>query len=1455
MTQNGTGLVLSRILLIAALYFISGRLGLFLAVPPGYATVIWPPSGIALGALLIYGWRIWPAILLGSFLLNSFISGAYTAEAGLDGAKMLTAIGIASGSSLQGLIGFALIKRVLGLPLSFDKIRQIVLLFLISGPLACVVGASIGVGALHVSGILPADKLAGNWFTWWTGDVFGVIIFLPLILLTPLNQHRLTWRGTALGRLPVAALLILLIPLGLTFYAWKISSEANNSNGEILFESLAIESKKALLSRINSYENALLGGVAYFQGSDNISRDEWRRYVDMLGIQENFPGINGLGWITSLAPSGVDRFLNAARADGAPNLEIHPKNVTGGQYIINYIEPQKSNRQAVGLNIAFEENRKEAADLSRETGKPAITKRIILVQDAEKTPGFLLLHPMYKEGFEPGSAADEWATFDGWIYAPFIAKNFMKELTRSQGNTINFRVYDGNREDPGALIYDSRTVRVADYVPAFTKSEQIGVMQQQWLIVWESTPGFEQHSRNNNPILVLAGGLLISFLLGLFLFVANIRRTETIENTLGLKALVLPAMVFVVLGVGSLALYRALTTTELDYLKALVSNETNRISSIVAAEAIGKISALERMAARLEVSKNLPAQAWHTDTANFIEDFKGLRAIGQVNPDNLMLESHQAAENERLVWINAILDDAQADVAQAAIAADVPKLSSPIALTGGNNAFVAYFPLSLAGESDGYLAGVFSVPEFFGSDVPSELLNRYRFEIAYQGEVFASSGNTTEPLETDWLLESKIQVLDKDWSILTIPTVEFLKSRRTQLPDVALIAGFLISVLAAITAYMTLLSRLKTAHLEASNLRIREEATRSSTVMNTVLDGVLTINSSGLIETINPAGLQLFGYSKGEVVGRNVKMLMPSPYHEGHDGYLKNYLKTGDRKVIGIGRQVSAKRKDGTVFPMDLSVNEMNFNGNRMFVGTIRDTSEAVAAAQALRESNALQSAVLASTAFMIIAADTDGKIVIFNEAAENALGYSAEEVIGQQMPGIWHDPEQVAERARKLSAETGEIVAHDFKALVKKVDECGIDENEWNYIRKNGSRFPVLATVTALRDDTNLITGYLGVVVDLTKQKEMDRLKSDFVSIVSHELRTPLTSIRGALGLMAGPMAKDMPEKANRLIDIAHKNSERLTLLINDILDIDKIESGQMRFDMKMEDLGASVTQAIEVNQPYAEKLGVVFKATEIDPELKVNIDAARLSQVLANLLSNAAKFSNRGDEVEISALGKDGRVRISVKDFGAGIAEEFRPQIFGKFSQGDSSSTRVKGGSGLGLHISKQIVERMGGEIGFETELGTGTTFWFELPLLVEGHVIGGLEKGDVQRTLLHYKSKEAPTLLHIEDDEDLSRVLAMSLQGRIDVVPATSLKEAEDLLRNQHFDLVVLDIELPDGSGLHLLTSLISQIQPPVPVMILSASEVSDEIERTVASALVKSRASEATIISKIESLVLT
>lgn len=1067
MKQNGKFLFLARVLLIAGLCFVTGRIGLYLAIPPGYATVIWPPSGIAVGALILFGWRYWPGILAGSFLLNSYVGGAYSPETGADLGKAGTALAIAVGSTLQALAAYGLVKRFLGIPLSFNRIREVALLFVLSGPVACIVAATTGVFALYLAGTVPADQVLDNWLTWWMGDIFGIVVFLPLMLIAPGSVQRLEWRGTAVGKLSASSLLILLIPLGLTFYAWSISSRAANDNSGIQFESLTVESKKALLSRINSYDNALLSGVAYFQGSNRILRHEWKRYVEMLDIQENFPGINGIGWITPVADSEVERFLAKTRADGAGNFEFHPRDVKDGNYIITFIEPEKINRQALGLNIAFEKNRKEAADLSRNTGKPAITKRIILVQDEEKTPGFLLLHPMYKEGFERGSSDDKSDLFDGWIYAPFIAKNFMRGLTESQGSTLNLRVYDGDTEDPEALIYDGRKVQNDDFKPAFSKREQIDVMQQKWLIVWESTPGFEQSSRNSNPILVLTGGLLITFLLAMFLVVTNIRQTETVQSMLGRRALMLPAVVFLVLAAGSISLYRALTEKEVSYIQALISSETSKIDLLISTETQDKIAALKRMAARTELNEYQSKSLWQADARSYLDDLRGLRALGWVNSNSVLLESEQSPRNERLIWVDTLFAEPNAGVARAAIEADIPKLTAPARLTEEQSAFVAYFPLSRKGERAGYIAGVFSIQEFFEDNIPREALDRYEFQIISDGEPRLRFGSVAPSTEPGWKFERPVQILDRTWNVVTVPTAEFLRSYRTQLPAVALIAGFLIAILSALTAHMTLLSRLKTADLEETNDLIKQEAIRISTVMNTVSDSVLTINAEGVIETVNPAGLRMFGYSEQELLGRNVKMLMPAPYTDSHDRYMTQYLETGDRKMIGMGRQVRARRKDGSEFPIDISVNEMNLDGERMFVGTIRDISEAVSAARALRESNTLKTAILASTEYLIIATDMQGLVMVVNEAAENALGYSAEELVGKKTPALWHDPEEIVQQAEILSEELGFEVKANFEVFTRPVKRYGIYEREWTFTRKDGSRFPVQLAVTALRDES----------------------------------------------------------------------------------------------------------------------------------------------------------------------------------------------------------------------------------------------------------------------------------------------------------------------------------------------------------------------------------------------------
>ncbi len=322
----------------------------------------------------------------------------------------------------------------------------------------------------------------------------------------------------------------------------------------------------------------------------------------------------------------------------------------------------------------------------------------------------------------------------------------------------------------------------------------------------------------------------------------------------------------------------------------------------------------------------------------------------------------------------------------------------------------------------------------------------------------------------------------------------------------------------------------------------------SRTILHTVIDGIITIDEEGTVGTFNPAAERVFGYAASEVIGRNVAMLMPEPHHSRHDGYLRNYLDSGKAKIIGIGREVEGRHKDGTILPLELAVSEMIIENKRMFTGIVRDISD----------------------------------------------------------------------------------------------------------------------------------------------RKQAEKAKREFVSTVSHELRTPLTSIKGSLGLAVGGALGALPDKAKGMIDVAHKNTERLIALVNDILDMERLDSGRMEFHFEPVDLSGLARDAITANKGYADQQGITFVATDLASDMTIRADGGRITQVIANLLSNAAKFSPEGGTVEVSVVRRDDTARVSVTDRGPGIPEEFRGRIFGRFAQADASDTRKKGGTGLGLNISKSIVER---------------------------------------------------------------------------------------------------------------------------------------------------------------------
>jgi signal transduction histidine kinase len=244
----------------------------------------------------------------------------------------------------------------------------------------------------------------------------------------------------------------------------------------------------------------------------------------------------------------------------------------------------------------------------------------------------------------------------------------------------------------------------------------------------------------------------------------------------------------------------------------------------------------------------------------------------------------------------------------------------------------------------------------------------------------------------------------------------------------------------------------------------------------------------------------------------------------------------------------------------------------------------------------------------------------------------------------------------------------------------------------------------------------WVGFVLDLTEQKKADRVKAEFISVVSHELRTPLTSIRGALGLLESGAIGELAPGILHLVKIAHRNSQRLGTLVNDILDMEKLASGKMVFQSTSFDLVGLAQQALESNANYAAALGVSYRLTAEANTKEVVGDTDRVMQVFANLLSNAAKFSPKDDVVEVAITQLGRQLKVAVADKGSGIPLEFRDRIFSKFAQADGSNTRQQGGTGLGLNIAKSFIEKMGGEIGFESEVGLGSTFWFSLPMAKE-------------------------------------------------------------------------------------------------------------------------------------------
>ena len=905
---------------LGVLYIAAGKLALLLAVPPGYATPIWPAAGIALAGLLLLGYRTWPGVFAGSFLINIFTTLSATGNDPVLPAILLASV-IATGATLQALLGAWLTRRFAKFPVSFAELSQLWRVMALGGPLSCLTSASIGVIFLWLAGLLPAEQGLVNWASLWWGDTIGVIIIIPLVAAWSPELQRTQWPR----RLGVLIPMCLATALVILLFLQVRSSEERRS--QLLFAQRTEPMIEALKVALSTHLDALHSVRSFFRASRQVEREEFNIYTHYL--LSLHPGIKALEWVPRVPQEKRNQYVLEARQTGfslfdiierAPSEEMIPAGPRPEYYPVYYIEPYAGNESALGFDLGSNPVRRTALDQARDSGEPVASASIHLVQDHSNQAAIIVSMPHYGSGPLPTTLAERRQRLRGFAIGVFQLDDVIESaLERFDRRYLNYRLLD------------------------------------------TSAPIGEQ-----------------------FLFSSTVGRTGANANK--------------------------------DW--------------------------------------TVPSGFINTD----IFTFAGRQWRFECAPKQAYL-------------------------------ADLTSWEAQALLTGGL-LFTSLFGVLL----------------------------------------LTSAGRAT-------LVEQQV--------------VE------------------------------------RTAELSVTNDLLQEREGRLMAIHDTAVDGIITINRKGIVHSFNPAAERMFGYAAHEVVGQNIKLLQPEPYRTHHDEYLQNYQKTGQAKIIGIGREVVGRRKDGTTFPLDLSVSEVNLGERSFFTGLVRDITERKATELALQEAN--------------------------------------------------------------------------------------------------------------------------------LRLQEIDHLKSMFIASMSHELRTPLNSIIGFTSITLNEWTGPLNDEQRENLATVLRTGKHLLSLISDVIDVSKIEAGQLDVHPESFDLHEVIDEAVTTMEKEIRDKGLTLTVNNL--HLTLRTDRLRLLQCLLNLLSNATKYTESGTiELSVKTVDDQG-AEICVADTGIGIPVADQGKLLQPFIRLESTLTQKVVGTGLGLYLTSKLArEVLGGKVTFTSQEGEGSRFFLSLPVIKE-------------------------------------------------------------------------------------------------------------------------------------------
>lgn len=613
---------------------------------------------------------------------------------------------------------------------------------------------------------------------------------------------------------------------------------------------------------------------------------------------------------------------------------------------------------------------------------------------------------------------------------------------------------------------------------------------------------------------------------------------------------------------------------------------------------------------------------------------------------------------------------------------------------------------------------------------------------------------------------------------------------------------------------------------------VESSAVQLKAVIDTAVDGIVIIDGQGAISLFSKACERLFGYSHEEVEGQNLSLLI-------------SRAETGDTAVsdvgaiIGISRETTGRRKDGSTFPMELSVGEAESHGDTVYVGIIRDITNRKRNEEDLRTSEATLRAVIETAVDGVIIIDPQGLIQIYNSACQRLFGYGPGDVIGRNIRMLMPAP---------YREEHDGYIANYHRTGTRKIIGIG---REVVGQRKDGSTFPMeLSVGEAVAAGKKVFVGIIRDIserieameaVSSAKQAEAaNRAKSDFLATMSHELRTPMNGILGMTGLLLDtPLTAEQRDYAEAVL----KSGETLLTLLNNILDLSKIEAGRFELYDRKFDPNEVLDGIAAVWESQANRKGLEFFVTNDLRGVSTLIgDPDRLRQILVNLVSNAVKFTSSGFVAlrvkREAAMGEKVVLRFEVKDSGIGIADDVQPRLFRKFEQADAATARNYGGSGLGLAICRQLTEMMGGHIGLVSAPGRGSTFWITLPFdVVEDEDQPGRKLRDATGNADAATAVVADKSLNIlvAEDHPYNQKLMLARLGSAGhrVVIANDGAEALVKARAEVFDIILMDVRMPGMDGIQA-TAAIRLLPPPhgtVPIIAVTAHAMRGDRERYI------------------------